>query len=324
MPVKIFGLLALGCSLAVSSSAMADDWIAASVSGVVMTVKNGQWAHLRPGDVLSDRQQVRSLASGDATFEREGETVSIAGNTQISISEERGGHYTRVTQAFGTTTVADNEQARPHFEVDTPYMAAVVKGTVFTVWSRPGLSGVNVKRGRVEVQDHNSHLHVDVLAGQQASGGTSQPLRVAGLGSLQPIKNQAGQIVAEATQGTTEVAPLPGAAISSGKVSAGTDNGDSKPAPGAPKGPAGSSTPGGSAAPSGQTAPGGPGGPSGAGGPSGPGGPGSPGGPGKTDNGVGNGGTPGDGGQNGNGNGNNGGKGNGDDGGNGKGHGHGG
>jgi hypothetical protein len=188
MASKTIGLLmALGVAAA-SPAALADDWVAVSVHGMVMTVKDGHWAHLQPNDAISDRQQIRTLRSGGAVFERDGETVTIAGDTQISISEERGGHYTRVKQLYGTTTVADKEQATPHFEVDTPYLAAVVKGTVFKVWTQPGRSGVNVEQGRVQVNDQTSHLHVDVLPGQHASGGPSVPLNVGGSGSLQPIK----------------------------------------------------------------------------------------------------------------------------------------
>src|SRR3569833_215745 len=163
MRVKSLGLLAVLCSAAFSSSALADDWIAVSVNGIAMTVKNGHWTHLRPIDAVSDNQQFRTLSSGSVNFQRRGESVGIAGDTLISSAEERGGRYSRVTQWYGRTTVADKAQAEPHFEVAAPYMAAVVKGTVFTVWTRPGVSGVNVEHGCVEEQERRSHIRVDVL-----------------------------------------------------------------------------------------------------------------------------------------------------------------
>jgi hypothetical protein len=115
-----------------------------------------------------------------------------------------------VTEWLGKVTVSDNEQATPHFEVDTPYMAAVVKGTVFTAWTKPGVSsGVSVTRGRVEVHDPNAGLHVNVLPGQQASVGSQQPLTLAGSGTLQPILNNSGQPVSAANGDSTEVASAP-------------------------------------------------------------------------------------------------------------------
>jgi hypothetical protein len=209
MLLKGLGLaVALG-AIAASSAAMADDWVAISVSGIAMTIKDGHWSHLKQYDAVTGEQAIRTLPSGRVTFERDGETITIPGNSQISIAQERGGHYTKVTQWYGKTTVADREEARPHFGVNTPYMAAVVKGTVFTVWTKPGLSGVDVAQGRVEVRDHQSHMHVDVLPGQHASTGASQPLSVGGTGSLQPIRNAAGKIVATTTDGTTETVALP-------------------------------------------------------------------------------------------------------------------
>lgn len=317
MLLKGLGLaVALG-SAAISPAALADDWVAVSVSGIVMAIKDGHWTHLHPNDAISDQQQIRTLASGKATFERRGETVTIAGDTGISISEERGGRYTRVTQWFGQAAVADNEQARPHFEVDTPYMAAVVKGTVFTVWTKQNVSGVDVTRGRVAVFDPNSHLHVDVLPGQHASAGATQPLTLGGSGSLQPMLNNAGKVVATAVGTSSESAgsttstgtAVTGSANSAGDNGAGTGNGNT--ASGQDSGMGNGGTPGnggqnGNTAGNGST--------------------------GSSDNGVGNGGTPGNGGRNGNagGNGNSGksdnGKGNGgapgNGGQNGNGHGH--
>ena len=56
-----------------------------------------------------------------------------------------------------------------HFEVETPYLAAVVKGTQFSVTVNANSTSVNVKRGQVEVSDFRSGQIARVMPGQVAT-----------------------------------------------------------------------------------------------------------------------------------------------------------
>jgi hypothetical protein len=56
-----------------------------------------------------------------------------------------------------------------HFEVETPYLAAVVKGTQFSVTVGPTGTRVDVRRGQVEVSDFRSGQIAQVMPGQTAT-----------------------------------------------------------------------------------------------------------------------------------------------------------
>ena len=73
-----------------------------------------------------------------------------------------------------------------HFAVQTPYLAAVVKGTRFTVTADGKGASVSVQRGRVEVDDKANKTHVTISIGQSARTGTdtSNKLQVSGAGDL--------------------------------------------------------------------------------------------------------------------------------------------
>lgn len=74
-----------------------------------------------------------------------------------------------MTQYFGTVEVEAHARKARHFEVQTPFLAAVVKGTRFIVTSGQDQSSVEVKRGRVDVTDKHTGLHALVPAGQAAT-----------------------------------------------------------------------------------------------------------------------------------------------------------
>ena len=60
---------------------------------------------------------------------------------------------------------------RTHFAVQTPFVAAVVKGTIFSVVSNAKTSTVTVQRGKVGVEDIARHRFANITPGQQATAG---------------------------------------------------------------------------------------------------------------------------------------------------------
>ncbi len=61
------------------------------------------------------------------------------------------GVRTKIVQAMGSLLFKVEKRANQHFEVETPYLAAVVKGTTFTVSVDGETSAVHVVEGAVEV-----------------------------------------------------------------------------------------------------------------------------------------------------------------------------
>jgi FecR protein len=180
-------ILAAAACLLFTTTAFADDWVAERLRGRVVVLNNGQWEPLSVGDVVSDDRPVRTLLSGRVVFRRGAETISIAGDTQISIHDASGRRMTTVTQSFGTVTIEAERQQVQHFSVQTPFLAAVVKGTQFTVVSGKTGAKVAVDRGMVQVRDTMHSVMTDVPAGQNAKVGPGHMLTVSGPGEKSPM-----------------------------------------------------------------------------------------------------------------------------------------
>ena len=150
--------------------ALADDWTAGQLRGGVLQLVHGKWEKLNRGDVVPDSRIVRTIASGHVRFTRGAESIDLGPDTQIQIFDRGGARpFTTISEAFGTVEIEARVENVQHFAVDTPYLAAVVKGTHFTVRSTDKMSSVAVRRGHVAVSDKLDSTMVMVSAGQAAS-----------------------------------------------------------------------------------------------------------------------------------------------------------
>jgi len=180
--------LALAGLLVLPSIAIADDWTATRLFGPVQQLIDGQWQSVARGDAVPDGRVIRTVGLGRATFARGNETVEVGTNTQIQIFDEHASKpFTTVKQYFGTVSVEAEVQQVQHFAVQTPYLAAVVKGTRFTVTSGTTGASVSVYRGHVAVEDEHDHTHVLLAVGQSASVKTDGALAVSGEGTLPAV-----------------------------------------------------------------------------------------------------------------------------------------
>ena len=121
-----------------------------------------QDAVLKPGD------SIRTGRNGRVLLMRGAETMMISANSAISLPEAGRPGMTTVIQQAGSILLDVEKRNVQHFEVETPYLAAVVKGTRFTVTVANGRAQVNVARGQVQVADFRSGQFALVLPGQIA------------------------------------------------------------------------------------------------------------------------------------------------------------
>src|SRR5947209_593587 len=161
--------LAVALLPALAASAAADDWKVTRLSGEALVLYQGRWTPLRDGDIVADAAFVRTLANGSLQFLRDRETIEVEPNSQIQIIDRKGQRFTTVRQYFGTVGIEANRQNLKHFAVQTPFLAAVVKGTIFAVKTDAKASTVAVTRGKVGVQSADHASHGDVGPGQTAS-----------------------------------------------------------------------------------------------------------------------------------------------------------
>ena len=186
--MRFIAILLTACLFAASAvAAYADDWTAVRLRGVVLQLVDGTWQQVHRHDVVPDGNLIRTLPSGYADFARGAETVSVGPQTEIMISDKGGAKpFTTVRQDFGSVTVDAEVENVQHFAVQTAYLAAVVKGTHFTVISDNKGASVSVQRGHVEVDDKANKTHVTISIGQSARTGTDtgNSLDVSGEGDL--------------------------------------------------------------------------------------------------------------------------------------------
>jgi hypothetical protein len=210
--MRRLGSLTIAASLFLVStlSSLADDWVAKRLRGGVFTLVDGAWVQLHRGDVVPDGQAIRTQNNARVTLVRGAETVEVGPTSYIEI-EDRDGHlYTTVKQWFGTVDVKAEVRDVNHFAVVNTRLAAVVKGTHFTVKSNLAGAQVGVERGHVGVVDVDTHQSVIVTAGQSASTDSSGGgLTVEGDGQLPVIRNAQGTPVASGNAATTPLAAEP-------------------------------------------------------------------------------------------------------------------
>ena len=82
------------------------------------------------------------------------EMILVSPNSVIGVpAEKKEGLSTTIKQQAGSILLDVEKRNVKHFEVETPYLAAVVKGTQFRVTVNATSTSVDVIRGQVEVAD---------------------------------------------------------------------------------------------------------------------------------------------------------------------------
>ena len=189
----LLGLLAV---LGGGGRALAQDapWHVGKSSGEVWLTGSGvQTVALTGEAVLKPGDSIRTGRTGRVLLVRGEETILISPNSIIGIPmEPKDGLSTTIIQQAGSILLEVEKRNVKHFEVETPYFAAVVKGTQFRVSVDKSDASVDVLRGLVEVADFKSGQLALVLPGQIAKvlarglGGLS----LSGSGTFNPIQQR--------------------------------------------------------------------------------------------------------------------------------------
>jgi hypothetical protein len=179
--IRIVIQLAMMALLVVPS--VAEDWVVSRVRGTAQQMVGGQWVDLVRGATVLDRQVVRTGPDGRVGLARGAEVIELAPDTSIEL-REGAGKLTSLIQSAGVITVDVERRNVQHFSVQTPFLAAVVKGTRFQVSVAGGVAHVDVERGVVQVQDTLNDLVVDISHGQEAEVSRGVPLTVSGAGLI--------------------------------------------------------------------------------------------------------------------------------------------
>jgi hypothetical protein len=187
-------ILAAFALLAGPTAWAADDdaWAVSKSSGEVwVTTQGAQQVALGSDDVLKAGDTIRTGRNGRVLLSRGAETILIAPNSVVGLpSAAQDGMATTILQRAGSILLDVERRNVKHFEVETPYLAAVVKGTQFRVTVGAGSTKVEVSRGQVEVSDFKSGQIAQVTPGQTATSFANgrSGLQLSGAGSFAPIE----------------------------------------------------------------------------------------------------------------------------------------
>jgi hypothetical protein len=170
-----------------------DTWSVSKSSGEVwITTTSADAVSLKQEDVLKPGDTIRTGRNGRVLLARGEETILIAPNSVIGLpTEKKDGLSTTILQQAGSILLDVEKRNVKHFEVETPYLAAVVKGTQFAVTVNAASTSVEVRRGQVEVSDFKSGQIAQVMPGQVATAfAHGKPgLSLSGSGQFHPIEH---------------------------------------------------------------------------------------------------------------------------------------
>ena len=168
----------------------AAEWQVVRVTGLVWVVAVGmEPAQATPGMILPDNATVATTSRARAMLRHGEDILNLGPSTHIAPQTRRVRGLTTVLMRQGELEADIERRARPHFSVQTPFLAAVVKGTRFTVAVSERGAEVSVASGRVEVADLGAGQAVEITNGQRAVTATAGGLAVSGSGALPEIQS---------------------------------------------------------------------------------------------------------------------------------------
>src|SRR5438270_2778051 len=169
-----------------------DVWSVSKASGDVWIASDGvQQVSLKQEEILKSGDTIRTGRNGRVLLVRGEESILISPNSVVGVpAEKKDGLSTTIVQQAGSILLEVEKRNVKHFEVETPYLAAVVKGTKFSVTVNGGSTKVGVVRGQVEVSDFKTGQIAQVLPDQTATvfEHGKPGLVLSGAGTFNPIE----------------------------------------------------------------------------------------------------------------------------------------
>lgn len=173
IPLLILGAWLVAWVATNSGVAQAQDvqWSVQPLRGTVsIRDGDGPWRKLTGPTKAGPGTEIETGADGGATVARLGDTITVAPNSRIAVPVRKAGEPApNIVQRLGValyrmlTRVGGNQ-----FEVQTPYLAAVIKGTVFAVSVTPDGGALHVTEGLVQVSSRATGQRALISPGQTA------------------------------------------------------------------------------------------------------------------------------------------------------------
>ncbi|MDR7147637.1 hypothetical protein [Rhizobium sp. BE258] len=188
-----------------------DDWhVAKASSQVRYTTDQSMWKDLQTGDVVPNSAWISTGPRGRVQLVRGVESIGFQPSTLAAITTKSGGLFsarkTNILQQIGELDLEIEKRSQPHTTVQTPYLAAVVKGTIFHVSVGKTNASVSVDRGLVQVTSFASGQLANVGPRQRATVDRKSGMKVSGANSRPTISPVAPSVAVVPAVGTTALA----------------------------------------------------------------------------------------------------------------------
>ncbi|WP_010218173.1 FecR family protein [Sphingomonas sp. PAMC 26621] len=177
MRKRFIAIIAAGCS----STAMATEpgWTVSETSGPVQIGHGGLSKVATRGLGVAAGDTVTTGPGGRAVLVRGSEYMMVAAASRLRLPVEvQATGFTQVVQEVGNVVFMIKKKMTPHFEVKTPYLAAVVKGTTFSVGVTDKGASVQVLEGAVDVATGDGGAHDLLKPGSVAMVGAQDLYRM--------------------------------------------------------------------------------------------------------------------------------------------------
>ena len=163
----------------VPALAQSAGWTVSEAKGAVTIIDARGSRAAKVGAQLAPGDTVRTAAKSSAVLVRGKEFVTMRQNAQLRIApaqRERG--IVQILQDYGSALFNIGKQPNPHFGVDTPYLAAVVKGTTFVITVSDEGASLQVTEGAVETSTRDGGAVELIRPGAVAMIAAADPLRM--------------------------------------------------------------------------------------------------------------------------------------------------
>ena len=145
-----------------------DGWVVRQVSGPVR--RQGGNGAVTVGERVAVGDRLIAGPGGRAVLVRRQDKITMSPNSDVKVGDSgRNSLFTNIIQTLGTLLFQVEKNPQQRFQVGTPYLAATVKGTTFTVTVRAEGAAVHVTDGAVQVAAQGGQRAVIVRPGQTGS-----------------------------------------------------------------------------------------------------------------------------------------------------------
>lgn len=186
-----------------------DRWTVAEAGGETAQQAGGaSWVALKPGDTVAEGAAVRTGTDGRLVLARSSHKDTITASPSSQFTVPRAATEATdptILQTLGTLLFKVEHTPGRRFEVKAPYLAAVVKGTIFTVTIGADENVVYLANGSVEVTDANTREVALLRPGQTARVPVAPGRPMTVIGALAPGTTQPVTVEAKADDGGAKI-----------------------------------------------------------------------------------------------------------------------